>query len=84
MKLAEMRTNNIKLPLQLKLKKRFKTGINFYANYVKQRVKRDKFNSDKEYQKALKKEAWKAGYAFGYREGLAGYSYKTAQLSLKH
>ena len=77
-KLAEMRTQNIRLPLQLELDKRFTRGIDFYADYVKQRVKRKSFKSDKEYKEALKNEAWKVGYAHGYREGLAGIAYDTA------
>ena len=84
MQLAEMKLNNIKLPLQLELAKRFTSGLAFYADYVKQRVNRESFKSDKEYHEALENEAWKAGYAFGYREGLAGYSYNTARLSLKY
>ena len=84
MKLAEMRTNNIKLPLQLELDKRFKRGVDFYADYVKQRVKRDEFNSDAAYQKALKKEAWKAGYSYGYRTGLAGHNVRYGLSELKH
>ena len=42
-KLAEMKLDNIKLPLQLELDKRFKTGLDFYADYVQQRVKRESF-----------------------------------------
>jgi hypothetical protein len=82
-KLAEMKLDNIKLPLQLELDKRFETGLDFYADYVKQRVKRESFASDEEYQKALQDEAWKVGYAHGYREGLAGYWYKIARRSLE-
>jgi hypothetical protein len=77
-KLAEMKLDNIKLPLQLELDKRFKSGLDFYADYVKQRVKRESFASDEEYQKALQDEAWKVGYAHGYREGLAGRDDDTA------
>ena len=47
-KLAEMKLDNIKLPLQLELDKRFKTGLDFYADYVQQRVKRESFASDEE------------------------------------
>ena len=81
-KLAEMKLDNIKLPLQLELDKRFKTGLDFYADYVQQRVKREAFASDEEYQKALQDEAWKVGYAHGYREGLAGKWYEMARSSL--
>jgi hypothetical protein len=73
-KLAEMKLDNIKLPLQLELDKRFKTGLDFYADYVKQRVKRESFTSDEEYQKALQDEAWKVGYEHGYRNGISGHT----------
>jgi len=82
-KLAEMKLNNIKLPLQLELDKRFKTGLDFYADYVQQRVKRESFASEEEYQKALQDEAWKVGYAHGYQEGLNGFWYDIARRSLK-
>ena len=82
-KLAEMKLDNIKLPLQLELEKRFRTGVNFYADYVQQRVKRESFASDEEYQKALQDEAWKVGYAFGYNYGLDGESYDSARRSLQ-
>lgn len=81
-KLAEMKLDNIKLPLQLELEKRFRTGVNFYADYVKERVKRESFASDEEYQKALQDEAWKVGYAFGYNYGLDGESYDSARSAL--
>jgi hypothetical protein len=73
-KLAEMKLDNIKLLLQLELDKRFKSGLDFYADYVKQRVKRESFASDAEYQKALQDEAWKVGYEYGYRNGISGYT----------
>ena len=82
-KLAEMKLDNIKLPLQLELDKRFKTGLDFYADYVNQRVKRESFASDAEYQKALQDEAWKVGYTHGYQEGLNGFWYEIARSSLK-
>jgi hypothetical protein len=82
-KLAEMKLDNIKLPLQLELDKRFKTGLDFYADYVKQRVKRESFASDAEHQKALQDEAWKVGYTHGYREGLNGFWYEIALRSLQ-
>lgn len=81
--LAEMKTKNIKLPLQLELEKRFISGMDFYADYVKQRVKREDFSSDAEYKKALQDEAWKVGYAHGYNEGLDGSSYNMARDSLR-
>jgi hypothetical protein len=82
-KLAEMKLDNIKLPLQLELDKRFKSGLDFYADYVQQRVKRESFASDEEYQKALQDEAWKVGYAHGYQEGLNGFWYDIARSSLE-
>jgi hypothetical protein len=82
-KLAEMKINNIKLPLQLELDKRFTDGLDFYADHVKQRINRDDWASDEDYQKALKNEAWKVGYAHGYREGLAGRWYRIARDSLR-
>ena len=83
-KLVEMRTENIKLPLQLELEKRFKRGIDFYANYVKQRVNKEYFKSDEEYQEALRNEAWNAGYSYGYRTGLAGHNQKYGLSELKN
>jgi len=79
-KLAEIKLNNIKLPLQLELEKRFTSGEDFYADYVAQRIKRDDFTSDKKYQESLKSEAWKIGYAHGYIRGLAGFSYDRSHL----
>ena len=73
MKLAEMHTNNIKLPLQLEFDKRFKRGVDFYADYVEQRVKRKNFKSDKKHKEALESEAWKAGYEYGYAACFADY-----------
>jgi hypothetical protein len=82
-KLAEMKLNNIKLPLQQELDKRFTGGLDFYAEHVKQRVKREDFASDTKYQEALQDEAWKVGYAHGYNEGLDGTWYNSARDSLR-
>ena len=82
-KLAEMKLDNIKLPLQLELDKRFKSGLDFYADYVQQRVKRESFAIEEEYQKALQDEAWKIGYTHGYIVGSAGRWYKIALRSLQ-
>ena len=71
-KLAEMKLNNIKLPLELELKKRFTNKLQFYTNLVEQRVKRENYKSDEKYQEALEQEAWKAGYEYGYKDGLVG------------
>ena len=82
-KLAEMKLDNIKLPLQLELDKRFKTGLDFYADYVQQRVKRESFATEEEYQKAVQDEAWKVGYTHGYLGGSAGIWYEIALRSLQ-
>lgn len=83
-KLAEMKLNNIKLPLQLELGKRFSSGLNFYADHVKQRINRGNFLSDEAYNKALEEEAWKVGYAHGYREGRNGSWYEQARRSIEY
>jgi hypothetical protein len=82
-KLAEMKLNNIKLPLQQELDKRFTRGIDFYVDYVKQRVKREKFGSDADYQEALQREAWKAGYEYGYYVGGSDNTEESGLLSLR-
>lgn len=82
-KLAEMKINNIKLPLQLELEKRFKNGLDFYADYVKQRVKREDFTSDAEYQEALQDEAWKVGYEYGYHNSISGHTERAGLEMLK-
>ena len=82
-KLIEMKIEGKTLPLELKLKKRFKYGIDFYAALTKQLVKREAYNSEKEYQQALRDTAWKLGYSFGYYSGLSGDSYRSGLLSLK-
>lgn len=69
-KLAEMNQQGIKLPVQKQLERRFTNGLNFYADYLKERINRGNYNSDQEYQLALEKEAWKLGYAEGYRQGI--------------
>ena len=68
-KLAEMKLNNIQLPLELELKQRFTNKLQFYTNLVEQRVKRESYKSDEAYQEALEDEAWKVGYAAGYSSG---------------
>lgn len=81
-KLAEMKLHNIKLPLQLELDKRFKSGLDFYADHVKLRINRGNFLSDETYNNALEEEAWKVGYAHGYNEGLDGSWYEQARRSI--
>lgn len=83
-KLAEMKLNNIKLPLQIELEQRFSNGLEFCTDYISRRVKKEKFLSDKEYQDALQDEAWKVGYAHGYSEGFTGASYNRAITSFTY
>lgn len=64
-----MKINNIQLPLEIELKKRFTNGLQFYTYFVEQRVKRENYKSDEEYQEGLEQEAWKAGYEYGYSSG---------------
>lgn len=68
-KLAEMKLNNTKLPTEIILEKRFTKAIDFYVDYVARKVKRERYNSDKEYEQALNEEAWKVGYEYGYGKG---------------
>ena len=82
-KLAEMKLDNIKLPLQQELEKRFTVGLDFYAHRVKQLVSKESFNSDKEYKEALHQEAWKAGYENGYCAGISGDSRSSGLRSLE-
>jgi hypothetical protein len=70
-KLVEMHANEIRLPLQLELDKRFDHPISFYTDYVAKKVKRENYKSDTDYQKALELEAWKVGYEYGYARGRA-------------
>jgi hypothetical protein len=66
-----MHANEIRLPLQLELDKRFDHPISFYTDYVAKKVKRENYKSDTDYQKALELEAWKVGYEYGYARGRA-------------
>lgn len=68
-KRAEMRLDGTKLPLEKKLENRFTKPLAFYADYVANRIKREVYSSEQEYNLALKKEAWKVGYEYGYAEG---------------
>lgn len=68
-----MKRDNIKLPLELELNKRFTNALQFYTDFVEKKVKRENYESDKEYQETLKEEAWKAGYEQGYKKGLGGW-----------
>lgn len=68
-KRAEMKSENIKLPIEEKLSKRYKSGVAFYAALVKERIKRENYESDQEFKEAQKEEAWKLGYEHGYSQG---------------
>ena len=48
-KRAEMRAEGVKLPIEERLEKRFKNGVNFYADYVNKKIKREAYASDEEY-----------------------------------
>lgn len=68
-KRAEMKLDGTKLPLEEQLENRFARPLAFYADYVANRIKREAYSSEQEYNLALKKEAWKVGYEYGYGEG---------------
>lgn len=68
-KRAEMSAQNIKLPLELEAEKRFVHGVDFYTDYVAQKIKRENYATDKEHLEAMQTEGWKLGYAYGYGEG---------------
>jgi hypothetical protein len=70
-KLAEMRLNDIKLPVQKKLEERFSNVATFYMDYIENKIKRKDYKSDDEYNQALSKEAWRLGYEYGYAKGRA-------------
>jgi len=68
-KRAEMRLDGTKLPLEEQLENRFTKPLAFYTDYVEKRIKREFYSSEQEYNLALKKEAWKVGYEYGYGKG---------------
>ena len=70
-KLAEMRIKNIKLPMQQKLDARISNVATFYTDYVEEKIKRENYKSDDEYNEALIHEAWRLGYEYGYAKGRA-------------
>ena len=70
-KLAEMRLNDIKLPVQKRLEERFSNVATFYMDYIEKKIKRKNYKSDDEYNQALSKEAWRLGYEYGYAKGRA-------------
>lgn len=71
-KRAEMSAQDIKLPLELELEKRFTTALDFYTDYVAQKIKRGGYKNDEEHLKAMQSEAWNVGYEYGYARGRAG------------
>ena len=68
-KLAEMRINNIKLPMQQKLDARISNVATFYTDCVEKKIKRENYKGDDEYNEALVHEAWRLGYEYGYGSG---------------
>lgn len=80
-KRAQMKIDNVKLPLEKALEKRFKKALAFYADFVAQQIKREAFASDMEYEAALKKEAWKVGYEYGYARAWAFGKWRSEKLS---
>ena len=70
-RLAGMRTNNIRLPIQRKLEQRFTKAIDFFADYTAKSVSREDYKKDKDYQEALQAKAWEIGYEYGYASGRA-------------
>ena len=68
-KRAEMSAKNLKLPLELELDKRYRHGIDFYTDYVAEKIKREDYANDKEHIEAMQTEGWKLGYAYGYGKG---------------
>ena len=68
-KLAEMRINNIKLPMKQKLDARISNVATFYTDYVEKKIKRENYKGDDEYNEALVHEAWRLGYEYGYGSG---------------
>lgn len=68
-KRAEMSAQNFKLPLELEAEKRYIDGIDFYTDYVAEKIKREDYANDKEHLKAMQTEGWKLGYAYGYGRG---------------
>lgn len=68
-KRAEMKLDGTKLPLEEQLENRFARPLAFYADYVAKSIKREAYSSEQEYNLALKKEAWKVGYEYGYGKG---------------
>ena len=69
-KLIEKKQNNMLLPLEQELAGRFHKPVAFYADYVDKKIKRQDYDSDSAYRKALKKEAWNVGYVDGYIRGI--------------
>lgn len=70
-KLAEIELKNIKMPSEKLYSNRYKKRVDFYVDYVNKKVKKKEYTSKLEYIKALRDEAWKLGFEYGYAEGRA-------------
>ena len=68
-KRAEMSAKNLKLPLELELEKRYRHGIDFYTDYVAEKIKREDYANDKDHLKAMQTEGQNLSYTYGYGEG---------------
>jgi hypothetical protein len=79
-RLAGMRTNNIRLPIQRKLEQRFTREIDFFVDYTAKSVSREDYKNDKDYQEALQEKAWEIGYEYGYARGRAFGNFLTRDL----
>ena len=79
-RLAGMRTNNIRLPIQRKLEQRCTREIDFFVDYTAKSVSREDYKNDKDYQEALQEKAWEIGYEYGYARGRAFGNFLTRDL----
>jgi len=67
---SDMVVKQIKTPAQIELEKgRFEYAHQFYKNLAEKEIKREDYNSSKEYIDALRLRAWKDGYENGYLDG---------------
>ena len=66
---AEMSAKNLKLPLELELEKRYRHGIDFYTDYVAEKIKREDYANEKDHLKAMQTEGQNLSYTYGYGEG---------------
>lgn len=69
-KQSDMIIKQIKTPAKIELEKgRFQYAHQFYKDLAEKEIKRENYNSSKEYTDALRLRAWKDGYEIGYGEG---------------